>query len=134
MIPAEDLLAQPLSSWVGGRPGRQALTTLATAVTSNSWPVSISRQRGLARVGGRARLPYPVVVRVVNGGSDLRRVSASAWAVLSAQANLAFIPTPTPGIAHHRSRHLRHRALAAHGSDVATDRFWATQRVATMAI
>jgi hypothetical protein len=37
MIPAHDLLAQPLSSWVGGRPGRQVLITLATAVTSNSW-------------------------------------------------------------------------------------------------
>ena len=46
MIPADDLVAQALSSWVGGArvgTGSPVLTTLATAVTSNSCPVSSSR-------------------------------------------------------------------------------------------
>jgi hypothetical protein len=64
MIPAGELWAQPLSSWVGGRPGRQVLTTLATAVTSNSCLVSISRvARGWPGLAAGTRLPYPVMLR-----------------------------------------------------------------------
>jgi hypothetical protein len=58
--------------------------TLATAVTSNSWPVSISRTAkvwpGLA---AGIRLPCPVAVSVVSGGPDWERVVGIALAVLS---------------------------------------------------
>jgi hypothetical protein len=73
LMMAEDLLnsAQVLSLSVGGRsrprPGRQMVTTLATAVTKNSWPISISRTARLCPgLAAGTRVPYPVVVRVVN--------------------------------------------------------------------
>jgi hypothetical protein len=71
------------------------LTTLATAVTRNRWPVSISRTaKACPGLAARIRLPYPVVTRVVNGGPNLETGGGITLAVLSAHANFAFIPYP----------------------------------------
>jgi hypothetical protein len=127
MIPVDDLLAQPLSSSVGGRlrsgPSRQILTTF-TAITSNSWPGSISRRRGSGPGWRPDQVAVPVAVRVVSGrvgpGTGW---SASAWAVLSARATFASIPyQPRWALFIITLRIFVIWALATHGRDVATDR------------